>query len=182
MLDKIGVESIVLERTSEPESWSTKSYTLVLNDKGKGCLAEAGCLEAALASGNEMRFIYFQDSKTGEVKAMPKQPAGIGFTRPLLVETLEKVAVECPRVTLKRGACVTHVTKKDNVCEVTLEDGSVLSASNVIGADGKWSYVRESFPELRSQFTMETCPSFGCCPSRRFQQSSKLMGRTYICT
>ncbi len=92
---------------------------------------------------------------------MPKQASGLGFTRPLLVQTLEQVAVECPRVTLKRGAGVSHVIKKGKTClEVKLEDGSVLSASHVIGADGKWSNVRES-QELSSQFTMETCPSFG---------------------
>lgn len=125
-------------------------------------MAEAGCLEAAVDAGIERRFIYFYDASSGDVKAMPKQVPGLGFTRPLLVQVLEQVAVECQRVTLKRGAGVSHVTKKDKFClEVTLEDGSVISASHVIGADGKWSNVRESFQELSSQFTMETCPSFG---------------------
>ena len=92
---------------------------------------------------------------------MPKQTTGLGFTRPLLVQCLEKVAIECPRVTLKKGSGVSHVTTTNNGCEVALEDGSILAASHVVGADGKWSSVRESFPELSSQFTMETCPSFG---------------------
>ena len=161
LLNRIGVESTVVETTIEPDTWSTKSYTLVLGTKGKGCLAEAGCLEEALASGNERRFIYFYDSKTGDVKAMPKQTTGLGFTRPLLVQCLEKVAIECPRVTLKKGSGVSHVTTTDNGCEITLEDGSILAASHVVGADGKWSSVRESFPELSSQFTIETCPSYG---------------------
>ena len=162
LLDKIGVASVVIERAAEPDEWSSKSYTLVLGENGKGSLAEAGCLEAAVEAGIERRFIYFFDGSSGDVKAMPKQVPGIGFTRPLLVQVLEQVAVECPRVTLKRGAGVLNVTKKDKFClEVTLEDGSVVPASHVIGADGKWSNVRESFPELNSQFTMETCPSFG---------------------
>ena len=162
LLDKIGVESVVIERATEPDEWSSKSYTLVLGKNGKASLAEAGCLEGTMEAGIERQFIYFYDGSNGDVKAMPKQVPGIGFTRPLLVQVLEQVAVECPRVTVKRGAGVSHVTKKDTFClEVTLEDGSVVSASHVIGADGKWSKVRESFPELKSQFTMETCPSFG---------------------
>jgi len=162
LLDKIGVQSIVIEKAVEPDEWSSKSYTLVLGKNGKASLAEAGCLEAAADAGIERRFIYFYDASSGDVKAMPKEVPGIGFTRPLLVQVLEQVAVKCPGVTLKRGAGVSHVTKKNKTClEVTLEDGSVLSASHVIGADGKWSNVRESFQELSSQFTMETCPSFG---------------------
>ena len=88
LLSRIGVESIVVEKTIEPDTWSTKSYTLVLGNKGKGCLAEAGCLEEALASGNERRFIYFYDSKTGDVKAMPKQTTGLGEKRILPVGRL----------------------------------------------------------------------------------------------
>ncbi len=134
----------------------------MLGDNGKSCLAEAGCLEEAVEASIERRFVYFYDAASGDVKAMPKQSLGLGFTRPLLVQVLEKVASECPRVTLKRGSGVSHVTKKDDCClEVTLEDGSVVSASHVIGADGKWSNVRQSFPELQSQFTMEVCPCFG---------------------
>jgi len=134
----------------------------VLGQNGKASLAEAGCLEAATEAGIERRFVYFYDASSGDVKAMPKQVSGLGFTRPLLVQVLENVALECPRVTVKRGAGVSHVTKKDKFSlEVALEDGSVVSASHVIGADGKWSNVRESFPELSTQFTMQTCPCFG---------------------
>ncbi|KAL7438875.1 hypothetical protein ACHAXM_006728 [Skeletonema potamos] len=162
LLNKIGVNSIVIERATEPDEWSSKSYTLVLGDNGKSCLQEAGCLEAAAEAANERRFVYFYDAESGNVKAMPKQSPGLGFTRPLLVSVLEKVAGECPHVTLKRGSGVSQVTKKDNCClEVNLEDGSVELASHVIGADGKWSNVRQSFPELQAQFTMEVCPSFG---------------------
>jgi 2-polyprenyl-6-methoxyphenol hydroxylase-like FAD-dependent oxidoreductase len=36
-----------------------------------------------------------------------------------------------------------------------------ISATHVIGADGIWSKVRQSFPSFNSQATMVTCPSFG---------------------
>ena len=42
-----------------------------------------------------------------------------------------------------------------------LEDGTVVSATHVIGADGKWSKVRQSFTSLNSQAKIITCPSFG---------------------
>jgi len=181
LLDKIGINSIVIERATEPDEWSSKSYTIVLGDNGKSSLAEAGCLEEAVEASIERRFVYFYDAASGDVKAMPKQSLGLGFTRPLLVQVLEKVASECPRVTLKRGSGVSHVTKKDDRClEVTLEDGSVVSASHVIGADGKWSNVRQSFPELQSQFTMEVCPCFGVHMSLPTVPASLKTEGTYV--
>ena len=181
LLDKIGVNSVVIEKASEPDEWSSKSYTIVLGNKGKASLAEAGCLEAAVETGIERRFVYLYDATSGDTKVVPKQTPGLGFTRPLLVEVLEKFVLEqCPRVTLKRGAGVLHVTKKDSSLEVTLEDGTLLTATNVIGSDGKWSNVRESFPELKSQFTMTTCPSFGVHMTLPIAPSSFKTDGTYI--
>lgn len=162
LLNNIGVSSIVLERAKEPDEWSSKSYTLVLADRGKSSLERGGCLEAAQAAGTERRFVYFFDGQTGEVKTMPKKSSGIGLTRPLLVECLEKIALDCPNVTLKRGAGVSRVSKNDESgLQAHLEDGTAISATHVIGADGKWSKVRQSSPSLSSQAKMISAPSFG---------------------
>ena len=73
LLNNIGVSSVVLERAAEPDEWSSKSYTLVLGDRGQSSLDRGGCLEAVRAAGNERKYVYFYDGKTGNVKAMPKK-------------------------------------------------------------------------------------------------------------
>lgn len=163
LLNNIGVSSIVLERAKEPDEWSSKSYTIVLGDKGKSSLEKGGCLESAMDASIARKFVYFYDGKTGSLKTIPKKSAGLGFTRPLLVERLEKVALDCPRVTVKRGAGVSSISKDDamGTLEAHLEDGSTLSATHVIGADGKWSKVRQSIPSLKGQARMTTVPAFG---------------------
>ncbi len=45
--------------------------------------------------------------------------------------------------------------------KVHLEDNTILEATHVIGADGKWSNVRRSTPSLANQGKIVTCPSFG---------------------
>ncbi|KAL7534987.1 hypothetical protein ACHAXR_010786 [Thalassiosira sp. AJA248-18] len=162
LLNNIGVSSIVLERAKEPDEWSSKSYTLVLGDKGKSSLERGGCLESAIAAGNDRNFVSFFDGKTGEVKTMPKKSPGLGMTRPLLVECIEQIALGCPLVTIKRGAGVARVSKDDEFgLQAHLEDGTTIAATHVIGADGKWSNVRQSTPSLSSLANMRTCPSFG---------------------
>eukprot|EP00551_Chaetoceros_affinis_P005963 CAMPEP_0203664128 /NCGR_PEP_ID=MMETSP0090-20130426/1595_1 /ASSEMBLY_ACC=CAM_ASM_001088 /TAXON_ID=426623 /ORGANISM="Chaetoceros affinis, Strain CCMP159" /LENGTH=480 /DNA_ID=CAMNT_0050527257 /DNA_START=88 /DNA_END=1530 /DNA_ORIENTATION=+ len=174
------LESItVLEKASQPDEWSSKSYAMVCGERGQGAIARGGkkCLESALSMGNVRKSIYIMDGASGDIKTIPRQQStpGIGFSRPLLVECLEKfVSDSCHGVTLRRGAGVTKVTQRDGnddggvdssgsdyPLQVHLEDGTILSATHVIGADGKWSKVRESFPSLNSQWTMDTCPSFG---------------------
>jgi 2-polyprenyl-6-methoxyphenol hydroxylase-like FAD-dependent oxidoreductase len=162
LLNNIGVTSIVVERAGGPDEWSSKSYTLVLGEKGLHGLERGGCIESALATGTERRFVYLFDGRTGEVKTIPKKPVGVGFTRPMLVECIESIALACPRVVLKKGVGVKKVVKDDElgIC-VHLEDGTVISATHVIGADGKWSNVRQSSQPLNSQARIVTCPSFG---------------------
>ena len=163
LLNNVGIKSTVLENSTQPDQWNSKSYTLVLGDKGKCALERGGCLETAMAAGVERNFVFFFDGQTGEKKKIPKKSSGIGFTRPLLVETLERVASDLPRVTIKRGTGVSGVSVDEtgSGLQVHLEDDSVISATHVIGADGKWSKVRQSFQSFNSQATMITCPSFG---------------------
>ena len=161
LLNNIGVSSTVVERAKQPDEWSSKSYTLVLGDKGKSSLERGGCLQSATAAGIERKFVYFFDGKTGNMKTIPKSSSGLGFTRPLLVECLEKEAFKCPEVTLMRGVGVSSVSRKDEGVLVHLEDGTSLSATHIIGADGKWSKVRQSIPSLNSRAKMITSPSWG---------------------
>ena len=164
LLSQAGINSIVLERSTEPDQWSSKSYTLVLGDRGKGALERGEqCLDLVMAAGNVRIFVYFFDGKTGEKKAIPKNSRGIGLTRPLLVESLEKVASDLPRVTIKRGVGVSRISvdEESGSLGVHLEDNSIISATHVIGADGKWSKVRQSFQTFNLQATIISCPSFG---------------------
>ena len=87
--------------------------------------------------------MYLVEGNTGEVKAVPKTPAGLGFTRPLLMECLESIAAGTPNITLKRGLgacdiekCSSSVTGMDHL-QVLLDDGTMIHATHVIGADGK---------------------------------------------
>jgi len=162
LLNNIGISSTVVERANEPDEWCSKSYTLVLGDKGKLALERAGCLESASVVGTERKFVYFFDGKTGDTKTIPKQSSGFGFTRPLLVECLEKEALKCPKVRIKRGLGISSITRDDKGILATLEDGTVLSGfSHCVGADGKWSKVRQSTPTLNSQTEMITSKSWG---------------------
>jgi len=173
----IGVESIVLEKASaEPDKWSSKSYSIICNERGQSALSRGNCLTSVMKiSGTKKPNVYLMDGASGGMKTTTRQQStpGIGLSRPLLVKCLETiVSNSCPGVTLRRGAGVSNVTYNNgsgngngndnsHLVQVHLDDGTVLSATHVIGADGKWSKVRESFSSLKSQATMVTCPSFG---------------------
>lgn len=165
----VGINTIVLERATEPDEWSTKSYTIVLGDNGKSCLERGKCLAAATEIGGERKFVYFFDGTAGTLKKIPKKSPGIGLSRPTLVRCLEDIASKHPRITVRRGAGVSKVVRDDldddhvgdGGVNVHLEDGTVISASHAVGADGKWSKVRQSSSELESQASIKVEPSFG---------------------
>ena len=166
LLNNIGIKSTVLEEASEPDEWSSKSYSMSLNERGKNALDRGGCLESVVEVGNEKTCNYFVDGKTGDIKTIPRKEStsSTGLSRPLLVECIEKIATNLPHVTLRRGAGVSWVTEDNKGLgglEVHLEDGTVVSATNVIGADGKWSKVRTSFKSLNSQANLVSCTGFG---------------------
>lgn len=181
LLNNIGVSSIVLEKAKEPDEWSSKSYTLVLGDRGKSSLERGGCLESVQAIGNARHFVSFFDGRTGEVKSIPKAAPGVGSTRPDIVKCLEKIALDCPRVTVKRGTGVSSVSKTGELgLQAHLEDGTVINATHVIGADGKWSKVRESSKPLSSQAKMIICPSFGVLMNSPTVPKGFKTDRTYV--
>ncbi|KAL7537685.1 hypothetical protein ACHAXR_007997 [Thalassiosira sp. AJA248-18] len=165
LLNNIGIKSTVFEEARDPDEWSSKSYAMSLNDRGKAALDAGGCLESVIRAGNEKLCNYFVDGSTGAVQTIPrKEPTpGIGISRPLLVECIENVAKDLPHVTLRRGVGVARVTEDDGgELTVHLEDGEVIChVSHVVGADGKWSKVRQSLPSLNSQAKLVSCTGFG---------------------
>lgn len=164
LLNNAGVKSTVLERSTEIDAWSTRSYSIVLGERAYVSLQRAGSdvLDRMREVGNERRFVFFFNGETGDVKAIPKKAPGLGFSRSLLVESLEEIAVGLPNVTIRRGAGVSKVACSSGLgVDVHLEDDSCISGTHVIGADGKWSKVRQSLPSLEAQGELITCGSFG---------------------
>jgi len=156
LLNNIGIKSTVIEQAVEADSWSTRSYTIILNDKGTEALKRAACFETALEVGSERSFTYLFNGSTGQIKSIAKNSPGFAFTRPQLVQCIESIASELTNVTLMKVG-VSSVTDDELGLIVHLEDGTNISATHVIGADGKWSNVRQSLPSFVA--TMVTCPS-----------------------
>lgn len=160
LLNNIGIHSTVVEQAIETDSWGIKSYTMILNDKGKESLARGGCLQAAIEAGQERSFTGFFNPTTGEMKRIPKKSPNLAVTRHGLVKCLEEIASGLPNVTLRKGAGVSGISNNDEnpgLMSVDLDDGTSICATHVIGADGKWSNVRRSIPSLSA--AMITCPS-----------------------
>lgn len=189
---QIGISSTVLERASEPDQWSTKSFTIVLKERGTTALKRAGekCFDAAKEKGIVRSFIHIMDATTGELKSIPNKIPGLGFSRPVLVDCLEEVASKLPNVTIKRGVGISKVVKSNendgessfsnSELQVVLEDGTTLSASHIIGADGKWSNVRRSFPDLEAQATIRSEPTFGVHVIVPFVPEGWKLNGTYV--
>mmetsp|Transcript_20381 Transcript_20381/g.30252 ORF Transcript_20381/g.30252 Transcript_20381/m.30252 type:complete len:442 (+) Transcript_20381:79-1404(+) len=164
LLNNLGIQSTIFEEARDPDEWSSKSYAMSLNDRGKAALDAGGCLESIIGAGNEKLCNYFVDGSTGDVQTIPRREPtpGIGMSRPMLVDCIENIAKTLPHVTLRRGVGVASVTEdEDGELSVHLDDGTVVHASHVIGADGKWSKVRQSFEELKSQAKLVSCTGFG---------------------
>lgn len=158
LLNNIGIKSTVVEQAVETSQWGIKSYTIILNEKGKDSLERGGCLKDAIEAGQERKFTVIFNPTTGETKGIPKNPPHLSITRHLLVQCIERIAFDLPHVTFRKGVGVSGVTEHGKSgLRIDLEDGTSIHATHVIGADGKWSNVRRSYPLFSS--TMVTCPS-----------------------
>lgn len=186
LLGQRGVPTTVLEREAEPAELSTRSYTIVLKEtRGIKALAAAGCLEAAKHHSIPREATVFLDGVTGEEKLLPKRENMMGFSRPGLVRCLKEEIKKLPNkdiVTIRRGVLVKSMeinddtNKEDTVISVHIKDKDnneeeeILTATHLVGADGKWSQVRHTFAddEFSGTFSIRTEPSFGIslmCPS-----------------
>ena len=98
--------------------------------------------------GTARKFVFFFDGETADLKMIPKKVAGIGFSRSLLVESLEKIAVELPNITIKKGAGVSKVACGSGVVDVQLEDDTSISgcgwkmesSASVVSIVGRTNY------------------------------------------
>mmetsp|Transcript_10929 Transcript_10929/g.18120 ORF Transcript_10929/g.18120 Transcript_10929/m.18120 type:complete len:446 (+) Transcript_10929:128-1465(+) len=179
LLSQAGISVTILEKSPVADPWSTgKSYSINLNDRGLTALdCAAGVLENIKSAGLARHQIVLE-SFDGKRQHIPKNPPHYAVTRPGLVKCLENIAKEkhADRVTIQRGVEVTHIAAltatngDDNNASttatemvVTLNNGSKVSCTHVIGADGKWSAVRNAIPDLKDQFKVQSEAAFGIC-------------------
>jgi 2-polyprenyl-6-methoxyphenol hydroxylase-like FAD-dependent oxidoreductase len=154
--NSIGVKSTVLEQAEAAAELNSRSFTMVLNEKGQSALERGGCLENAKEIASLLReYVYIVDGKTGEEKMIPKQKPGCFRLHQTCAGSINRNVAkgELPKVTLIRGVGVSSVAMDDDLGnpQVHLDDGTIVSdGTHVIGADGKWSKVRQSIPSLNS--------------------------------
>ena len=185
LLSQAGVSVTVLEKSLVADPWSTKSYSINLNPRGLGALEHAGVLEAVQAVGMERRQIVLE-SRDGTQQRIPKNPSNYALTRPALVECLEEIVKtkHADRITIQRGVEVKHIAiatssssaaaaddddddgdvendDTNGTLVVTLDNGSSIACTHVIGADGKWSATRNSVADWKDQFQVQPEPAFG---------------------
>ncbi|CAB9520974.1 Kynurenine 3-monooxygenase [Seminavis robusta] len=164
LLSQAGVLVTVLEKSLVADPWTSKSYSINLNDRGLSALDHAGVLHQIQAVGMARHRVILE-LPNGQQQIIPRNPPNYSLTRPALVECLESILVaQAERVTIQRGVGVTNVVvcaDQQQQLQVTLDNGSTLSCTHLIGADGKWSAVRNSFVDWREQFTVQAEPAFG---------------------
>lgn len=173
LLSKLGVPVTVIEKSAAADPWSSKSYSINLNGRGLTALDDAGVLEEAKAAGMARHQIILE-SNDGQRKSIPVNPPHHAFTRPDLVECLEGILKKehAERATIQRGVAVTKVEEKEEGMEVSLDNGSRITCTHVVGADGKWSAVRNSVADWNGVFAVQSAPAFGisitpvCTPER----------------
>ncbi|KAL7460904.1 hypothetical protein ACHAXS_001339 [Conticribra weissflogii] len=92
---------------------------------------------------------------------IPKYPPDVAVSRPDLTWALEQVLLEKYHTKIKRGARVKEfvLNRPDDMVEVVLKDGKTYVGTHIVGADGKWSTVRDSIPYFRQQAFLRSEPS-----------------------
>lgn len=150
----------VLEKSSAADPWSSRSYSINLNPRGLSALDYAGVLEDAKAKAM-CRHKIVLESATGDRKVIPKNPPTYAFTRPDLIDCLETIAKNRDTVTIQRGVAVKAVEESEDGIQLSLDNGSTLSCSHLVGADGKWSAVRTSMSDWNNVFEVQSEPAFG---------------------
>uniref|UniRef100_A0A7S4V9K0 FAD-binding domain-containing protein n=1 Tax=Ditylum brightwellii TaxID=49249 RepID=A0A7S4V9K0_9STRA len=134
----------------------------------RSALIEA--LEQIVSATNDEKQLTDTDAEQNQVQAKVKICRGVGVAGVKLVSSASKQPATNGQVQ-KDNNDIAHcdTSGKDEYLEVTLDDGSIIHATHVIGADGKWSNVRTSIGEWDDCFKIKTEPSWGA----RLKLSSK---------
>ena len=59
LLNNIGVKSTVIEKSVKADQWNSRSYTIVLGERGCAALEKAGLLGLAKETGKIQPFNFF---------------------------------------------------------------------------------------------------------------------------
>ena len=164
LLEQCHLRVTLLEQSPVADPWSSKSYSISLTPRGLGAIEAAGVLPQVQAAGS-VRNKVIMELPGGIQKELPKNPPNYAITRPALVECLEQClqAKANDGIKIQRGVAVTGVSMEQDtdLLKVQLDDGSTLECTHLVAADGKWSAVRSSLPELEQQFEVQEEPAFG---------------------
>lgn len=57
LLNNIGVKTIVFEKAEEADEWNSKSYTIVIGERGCAALEKANVLDVARETGKFSPFV-----------------------------------------------------------------------------------------------------------------------------
>jgi len=189
LLCRLGISVTLLEKSLGGNPWSAKSYSINLNERGLTSLEYAGVLDEAKSVGMARHRFVMENALTGEQQQIPRDPPQYGFTRPGLVECLETFLQKhyADKVTIHRGVSVQDIvihrrSKEDtdvdktscanddsdngkegtiSSVDVILDNGSKITCTHVIGADGKWSAVRNAVPDFNGKFQIQMEPTWG---------------------
>jgi len=179
LLAKHDIPSTIIEKSAEAEEWNSRSYSISIKDSGRLALQSVpGVWEAVIEAAMCRTAIHITTNEGKQMK-VPVVPTQHSIARPLLIQCLESFAKESEVITIQRGVTVVGISQTntidnddnnddDNdsdeqpqVLQVKLSDGTTKSVTHVIGADGKWSAVRQSIPEFANSFRVTTEPSWG---------------------
>mmetsp|Transcript_24686 Transcript_24686/g.51235 ORF Transcript_24686/g.51235 Transcript_24686/m.51235 type:complete len:498 (+) Transcript_24686:175-1668(+) len=164
ILRQRGIRVTVLEKMETQDKWSSRSYSINLNQRGRNALFKAGVLDEVIEVSAQRYEIVVHDGITGKMTTIiPKYPPDVAVSRPDLTWALEQVLMEKYNTKVKRGARVNDFVLKrpDDMVEVVLKDGKSFVGTHLVGADGKWSTVRDSIPYFRQQAFLRSEPCWG---------------------
>ena len=156
LLGRRGINVSVLEVTQDNDKWNNRSYFISLNARGQVALASAGLLDRI--KKESIPLYGFRrlphDLSSPEPPRAESPSAILGISRPKLIRCLADALLEEGNARLLRGAGVVDLVAAepgaDGPLRVVLSDRTVLRATHVVGADGKWSAVRAAAARLEA--------------------------------
>jgi len=178
LLAQHSIPSTIIEKSAEADEWNSRSYSISMKDNGRLALQNVpGVWEAITEAAMLRTGVHITLNNEGKQMKLPVVPAQYSIARPLLIQCLESFASDSERITIQRGVTVVGLSPTTNtsatvdeydtdeqppqVVQVKLSDGTTKSVTHVIGADGKWSAVRQSISVLADSFRVTTEPSWG---------------------